>query len=187
MNKKILIEDYKPIIQEKLDDDEDDERNLVNTPFGIYRMNDSMNPVRQFKLKLVDINFPLTIGIKAIIDRIAGIEVFFPITQYKFIIGIGKAFDEKEVIQNLRNTLIGKKDVDLFNNKESNLTLNDLIEKLKGTNKFWVIYALPNGNLDYSYETDKMYPIYKEAQKYSKGQIIISEKFQEKLKNERNN
>jgi hypothetical protein len=183
--KKITIEDYKPSRPEKNDDDEEN-NNLISTPFGIYKINDSMNPAKQFNLKMVNTNFPVTVGTKAILDNLEGIEIFFPITKYKFIIGIGKIFNEKDVEENIRKTLIGEKEVNIYKSSVTNKKLNDLISKLKDTSKLWVIYALPNGNLDYTCENvlEKLL-FYKEAQTYSKGQIVISEKLEEKLKNEK--
>ena len=185
--KKILIEDYKPVIVNRSDDEDEsnDTENLVNTPFGVYRMNDSMNPVKQFNLKMVNTNFPITLRTKIILDNLEGIEVFFPITRYKCIIGIGKIFEEKDIIENIKKALVGTSNVLLYTSNKLNQNVNDLIEKLNKTNKYWVMYAFPNGSLEYSTDTDN-YKLYKEAQALSKGQIIISEKLQEKLKNVKN-
>lgn len=183
LNKKILIEDYKPTIPE--DNEDDEEKNLINTPFGMFRVNDSMNPIRQFNLKMVNTNFPITPKIKMLLDDLEGIEVFFPITRYKFIIGIGKVFNTKEVEDSIKNILIDSNEIIIYQDNELNKNLNELIDKIGKSNKYWIIYAFPNGNLDYSCEdTMNTHKLYKESQVYSKGKIIVSEKLQEKLKNE---
>jgi len=71
--------------------------NLLSTPFGLWKINDIMNPYRQFKLWMGHTNFTINKNVAHIIKSIPGVEVLSIITRYRFLIGVGEMFDIRDV------------------------------------------------------------------------------------------
>jgi hypothetical protein len=70
----------------------------IQTPAGIFPLNESSFPGRQFNLWIGHTNFKITHEIASIIDKnIDGVEIFKVTTPYRFMLAIGLAFDEQEV------------------------------------------------------------------------------------------
>lgn len=67
------------------------------TPFGVFRVDDSLNPFRQYKFWMGYTNFPITTSVARIIENTEGIEVFRVLTRYRFVIGVAKLFDTQQV------------------------------------------------------------------------------------------
>jgi hypothetical protein len=85
-------------------DDDDDNistkmiaQNVLSTPFGLWKVDDIMNPYKQFKLWMGHTNFTINKKIACLIKKIAGIEILSIITRYRFIIGVGEMFDIRDV------------------------------------------------------------------------------------------
>lgn len=79
---------------------------LVNTPYGLFNIKDALNPMKQFVFWMGHANFDVT---EEIINNIAltpGVEKLRPISRYRFIIAVGKAFDFTDVRKDIEQQLL---------------------------------------------------------------------------------
>lgn len=168
-----------------IDDDgeihEGEIQNVMSTPFGIWRVDDTLNPYKQFKLWMGHTNFTINKGIVEIIKSTPGVEVLTVLTRYRFIIGVGELFDIRDVRVAIEQALQCNQDCEnLIEDKE----LKDKIVKLKdelSKHDKWAIYVFPNGSIDYATnETgNRSYKeklsLYKQAADHSTGILIEHE------------
>ena len=157
---------------------------IMNTPFGVYRVDDSMNPYRRFEFRMGHTNFDITPSVMEQIQEVPGVEVLHVSTRYRFIIATGKLFDFSEVRLAIEREICGKHKahflIDEINNdtiKEKVLTIHEELKK----NKFWVIYVFPNGSVEYDFTDEMSEEFYKKevlltyANQISGGILITSE------------
>jgi len=157
---------------------DEDIENVISTPFGLWRVNDIMNPYKQFKMWMAHTNFTINAKIAATIKSVPGIEVLNIMTRYRFIIGVGELFNIRDVRVAIEKSL-------KCNNEEMgmihNQSIKDEVKKLKdelGSYKNWAIYVFPNGQIDFATDdngsaqfTEKLM-IYKHAADHSTGILI---------------
>lgn len=202
---KIEWERYEPsqkIQPEKqLDEDEDDDEEdikklpaLMQTPFGLFRVDDTMNPFKQFKFWLGNTNFKLTSKMVKILNRVDGVETLVFLTHYRFIVGVGKLFKDVDVLKSIEKALSGGATTTskLFSDNEINASVEKLRQDLDKLSVYWSIYVFPNGNIDYMQHKDydivqDKYKFYRLAQKYSNGHVLLSYNMKRTLDNEANN
>ena len=79
---------------------------LVNTPYGLFNIKDVLNPMKQFIFWMGHTNFNLTEEVINTIAMTSGVEKLRPMTRYRFIIAIGKAFDFKDVRKDIEKQLL---------------------------------------------------------------------------------
>lgn len=77
------------------------------TPFGIIPMTEHSCPGKLFKFWTGHANFNITRELALLISRIPGVETLNIWTRYRFRIGIGKLFDDKIVMFNIKEAMIG--------------------------------------------------------------------------------
>ena len=154
--------------------------NVISTPFGLWRVDDVMNPYKQFKLWMGHTNFTINKSIAYAIKTTPGIEVLSIISRYRFLIGVGEMFDIRDVRVEIEQRLCCTKEQML---NIDNPKLKNDIESLKKTlsdYKKWAIYVFPNGSIDFV--TDEVgrkdfkekLALYKTAVEYSAGILIES-------------
>ena len=154
--------------------------NVISTPFGLWRVDDVMNPYKQFKLWMGHTNFTINKAIAYSIKTTPGIEVLSIISRYRFLIGVGEMFDIRDVRVEIEQRLHCTKEQIL--NIDNSKLKND-IESLKKTlsdYKKWAIYVFPNGHIDFV--TDEVgkkdfrekLALYKTAVEHSAGILIES-------------
>jgi len=162
---------------------EDDEniptQNVMSTPFGIWRVDDSMHPYKQFKLWMAHTNFSITPTIVEMIKKTPGVEVLQVITRYRFIIGIGELFDIHDVRLAIEKTLMcNQNESDMIHNNEICEKVEEIKKSLESHNK-WAIYIFPNGKIDFTTSDDedfiKQRNLYRQAVDYSSGVLMESE------------
>lgn len=172
------IEDGSDILSEEEVQDEDKDNlipisgKLINTPIGIFDVDDKYNPLRQLELRIGYTNFDLDTEVANIIENSEGVEAFTVLTRYRFIIGIGKLFSFESVRKTIEDKLLDK----------GSITDNAIaVSKKLNTNKaYWALYEFPNGEID-TLETDSREEyeakvnLYKEAKGLSGGEILMSE------------
>lgn len=154
-------------------------QNVMSTPFGFWKVDDTMNPYKQFKMWMGHTNFSITQNVVDTIRGIPGVEVLQVMTRYRFIIGIGELFDIRNVRTDIENLLKCHKDENdmIFDNN----VLEQVHELKKQLSKFnqWAIYVFPNGQIDFSTsdetEFGRQLNLYKQAVDYSNGVLIESE------------
>jgi hypothetical protein len=154
-------------------------QDVMSTPFGLWRVDDAMNPYRQFKLWMGHTNFSITQEVVDIIKNIPGVEVLQVMTRYRFIIGIGELFDMHDVRIAIEQQLqCHQNEETLITDQKTLQQVKDLKEQLSVYNK-WAIYVFPNGNIDFSTSDESNFGqqlnLYRQAVDYSSGILIESE------------
>uniref|UniRef100_A0A6M3KX41 Uncharacterized protein n=1 Tax=viral metagenome TaxID=1070528 RepID=A0A6M3KX41_9ZZZZ len=89
---------------------------IMHTPFGLWSVDDSMNPFRQFKFWMGHTNFSIGRNAESILRHTPGVEVLRIITRYRFIVGIGRLFKIRDVRIYINKTLCGTEDVTIEKN-----------------------------------------------------------------------
>lgn len=176
MSNKIEWEKYMPTEMydndDEIDEDEEDVlglKTVISTPFGMYKVDNSLNPFKRFNFWLANTNFTISKRIKRILNEIHGVEALVFLSRYQFIIGIGKLFDEDEVKQTIEQTFCGQSGGE----KKFADILNEMYP-------FWVLYKFPNDNTIYYGDRDKKHVLnklafYNELKQVSHGKIYSSE------------
>jgi hypothetical protein len=131
-------------------------KHLTATPWGVWNIDDAMHPMKQFKLWMGHTNFDLTEDIILAISEIPGVEILKPITRYRFIIGVGAAFNVRTTQLAIELVICEKNsyenETDRIYNKEINTTVKTLIDFLKNDDKIdrWALFVFPNGSIEHS-------------------------------------
>jgi hypothetical protein len=152
---------------------------VLSTPFGFWRVDDSMNPYKQFKMWMAHTNFSITDEVLIAIEEVPGVEVLQPMTRYRFIVGVGELFDIREVRTAIEEMLGCHKDFDSMIQDEQILQqIHELRKQLAVYNR-WAIYVFPNGQLDFTTSDDPNFGqqlnLFKQAVDHSNGVLIESE------------
>lgn len=164
-------------------DYDDDEhmpmQNVMSTPFGLWKVDDTMNPYKQFKLWMGHFNFTITEDIAQIIDNIPGVEVFQILTRYRFVVAPGELFDIHDVRVSIEEALDCNKDeLDRISDESLRQRIYDLKKTLSVFDK-WAIYVFPHGELDFVTSDQEDFGIqlslFKTAIDYSSGILIESD------------
>lgn len=188
MNKRILWEkfafDFQAKEEEYCDsyDAADRQHNLMNTPFGVFAMDDTMNPFRQFEFWRAYTNFTLTEEAGDTIEAVDGIEVFVPITRYQFIIASGKLFEIEDVKSRLEKSLCSHKcgsQIAKIKDHTTYLKVQGLRNRLEREFKYWAIYIYPDGKIAHQESNNKAdiekdVELYRDAAKITSGILIES-------------
>ncbi len=153
-------------------------QNVISTPFGIWRVDDSMNPYKQFKLWMGHTNFTINKKIAFIIKHVPGVEVLIIISRYRFMIGVGEMFDIRDVRVAIEKTLqCSSEGLLLIADEDLKGQIKALREKLATYDK-WAIYVFPNGTIDFVTDesgvkqfSEKLL-MYKHAVDHSSGILI---------------
>jgi hypothetical protein len=116
-------------------------------PMGVVPLNEHNLPSRVYNFWMGHTNFNLgETEVKAINDT-EGVETLEIYTRYRFRISVGQAFEEEEVMVAIENVLLKKED-----KTEAVQTANvlDKVKKhLQDNYKYWAIFLLPDGQIDY--------------------------------------
>ena len=159
-------------------------RPVIPTPIGLIPVHPFQDFTNSFEFWMGHVNFNITQEIKEKIEEVPGVEILDVITRYCFRISIGKAFDGSEVKLEIQKVLsiapnfkgvINPTNIKLDSETEEKVSI--LKNILKGRYSFWLIYVLPNGEIDTmggntNKECEKYLDLYTEAQK-SAGGIIF--------------
>lgn len=184
--------DEKEVLDDVYDDGFDDEKELpaiMSTPWGPFRVNDRMNPYRQFEFWMGHTNFNIDQAAKDVLDNTLGVEVLFIISPLRFMIAKGKMFEWTDVRLAIERALCGKHAVD---EKIESIQDSDVREKIGKVKEdlvkafdHWAIYVFPNGEYDSSYVKDESdgefekfmenVEIYKKSVELSGGILLQSE------------
>lgn len=77
----------------------------IITPMGMIPLHEKTACTKIFKFWIGHTNFNITHSIADIIEKIDGVEIFDIFTRYRFRIAIGKAFKDRNVMQNIQEAL----------------------------------------------------------------------------------
>ena len=79
--------------------------NAIATSMGIIPFNEHTDCTKIFNFWLGHTNFNLTKNVAEILQSIDGVETLDIFTRYRFRISFGKAFDERQIINNINNQI----------------------------------------------------------------------------------
>lgn len=130
---------------------------IMNTPFGLFRVDDSMNPFKRFEFRMGHTNFDITPSVMEKIQNVPGVEVLMVSTRYRFIIATGQLFDFRDVRVAIEREVCGKHETHFVLNEIKNDTIREKVstiyKSVKDSNH-WVIYVFPNGSVEYYQSND---------------------------------
>jgi hypothetical protein len=118
-------------------------------PMGVIPLNEHNMPSKVFNFWMGHTNFDLGIEQKNILDRVPGVETLEIFTRYRFRISIGVAFEQEEVLRAIENSLAPtEQQTAPFTTQKVN-SVDKLKTRLSSHYKYWAIFILPNGEIDY--------------------------------------
>jgi len=105
-NNSIIEEDN----EEYIDFDNDNETNkssvnIVITPMGIVPLEEIKDCDKIFNFWTGHTNFDISKKIAQLIENTAGVETLDIFTRYRFRVGFGKAFQDREVMGSINDTI----------------------------------------------------------------------------------
>ena len=155
-------------------------QNVMSTPFGFWKIDDTMNPYKQFKMWMAHTNFTITEEIVNIVKEIPGVEVLQVMTRYRFIVGVGELFEIRDVRTNIEGALNCNQDEnDLINDAGILEEVHELKKALSQDCNQWAIYIFPNGQIDFTTSEEAAFGqrlnIFKQAVDHSSGVLIESD------------
>lgn len=127
---------------------------IISTPNGLYRLDDPLNPFAHGQFWVGKTNFAMSVDMGETICEIDGVEIFKPLTRYRFLLGVADLFDFRDVRTEIDRLIL---------NKAPNNALEDLIDMFP-PEKFdeivaavetiktapnWYMCVLPNGEMVY--------------------------------------
>ena len=99
-------DDYEEVWKDSYQKDDDKHNPIMQTPMGFMPINLYNSPTKEFNLWMMHCDFYVTQEIKDIVnDEIEGIESINVVSPYRILIGIGIAFNERQVKLNIENRL----------------------------------------------------------------------------------
>lgn len=92
-------------------------------------------------------DFDIGTAHREIIKNVSGVEIVHVLTPYQFVISVGKVFETKKVLKNIKKALgCSQEEKFVITPKTKSEVLN--FKNTVSKNKFWAIYILPNGSVD---------------------------------------
>ncbi len=132
---------------------------IMSTPWGPFRVNDKMNPYRQFEFWMGHTNFNIDKEAKDILDNTLGVEVLFIISPLRFMVAKGKMFEWRDVRIAIEKGLCGKhvadEQIESIQDPDICEKIGKLKEDLIKAFDHWAIYVFPNGECMYTYTKDE--------------------------------
>lgn len=80
---------------------------MLQTPLGIIPLTEHTNPSKIFNFWVGHTNFPVTKSMGDKIESTLGVELYLPLSPYRFRIGIAKLFEEQDVMESIKAALLG--------------------------------------------------------------------------------
>jgi len=77
----------------------------IITPMGMIPLNEQTACTKTFKFWIGHTNFTISANHKNIIENTEGVETLDVFTRYRFRIAVGKAFQDREIMQNIQENL----------------------------------------------------------------------------------
>lgn len=140
---------------------------LITSPFGVYRLHDYFNPMKQYDWHIAHTNFNITEKVVEDLSLIDGVELLLPVSRYRFMVAFGKAFNQENV-----------KDLIHLHFKVSpslSTEVEQKIKELKQIYEYWAVYYLNENTWDYATESDYVDKIYIfKRKKIEQGGVLIT-------------
>jgi hypothetical protein len=134
---------------------------LLNTPYGIITITDYSLVTKQFDFWILHTNFDISEDVLEMIEMVPGVETLEPQTRYRLRVGFPKSpmwesSDIKTNIQNVVSFLDKETDESIafevyeaFDEEISD-KVSDLRTELQSNSRYWMIYLLPNGEMEWT-------------------------------------
>lgn len=190
MDKKIkwesqhIDDDFEEIDEYEEEKYSEKPQEIMNTPIGMFKMNDKYNPYRQMEIWVGHCNFPISRSVFDIINSTLGVEFFKIITPYRFLVAPAQMFEWRDVRSRIEKNVCGGPSLESLLrdviNPEVKIQIKQTHEQISKF-KYWAMYVLPNGRQDiyYSNEETPEYKnkvsLYKESKELSGGIFLSSE------------
>jgi hypothetical protein len=78
---------------------------VIATPMGIMPLTENTDICHIFNFWIGHANFDITKEIVSILETIEGVETLDIFTRYRFRIGVGKAFNDSQVMRNINDSI----------------------------------------------------------------------------------
>lgn len=78
---------------------------VISTPMGVIPVNENTASGKIFNFWVGHTNFNLTKGVCTVIENTDGVETLDVFTRYRFRIGVGKAFKDSDVMQDIQDSV----------------------------------------------------------------------------------
>jgi hypothetical protein len=78
---------------------------VISTPMGLIPYNEHTSSSKIFNFWVGHTNFNVTKEISDIIELCSGVEILDIFTRYRFRIGIGKCFNDREIMTQIKNKI----------------------------------------------------------------------------------
>jgi len=140
---------------------------------------DFFNPLKEFKLWVANTNFHITVDEAKIIDeQIEGVEVFKVFSPYKFLLGVGKMFEFRDVRMAIEKAICH--DIKEYTLGDIDSKMLEMADELQSNYEHWAIYAFPNGELTSVQSNDEndyieQRKVLDECESLSEGVLLESE------------
>ena len=157
---------------------------VMQTPFGLFRVDDSMNPFKRFDFRMGHTNFDITPTVMNTIQQIPGVEVLIVNTRYRFIVATAKLFEFSDVRIAIERELCGQHQVEFLLKEIKNPVIKEratTVHKEISSKKYWAMYIFPNGAIEHTSDnemSDKFINdrnLYTHAIQISDGILITNE------------
>lgn len=157
---------------------------MMNTPAGLYHVDDSLNPFRDHEFRKGCTNFDITPSVMEFIEKCEGVESLIVLSRYTFIIGIGMLFDFRDVRVRLEQELCEDKTEKSEDNEHPKIKeIKDLAkrESLNNNTKYWCALIFPNGKSEIFHsnnleEYNEKLDFYNKSQKAIDGVVLSHDK-----------
>ncbi len=136
---------------------------IISTPMGLLPLTEHSLASKFFNFWVVHTNFAVTVQMILQVADIDGIEDIMPITKHRFRISVGRMFKLHDVVDKINKLLCGNLD-----NLEQSLYMD--IEKIKNkisSDKYWIVYAMPNGDIFYASSNEDNIDFMKKYEEYN--------------------
>ncbi len=123
---------------------------LLVGPMGVIPLTEHNQASKVFNFWMMHSNFDIGFMEKEALEQIPGVETLEIFTRYRARISVGQAFEEKDVLEEIEHVLCPKEKTKVIPKiGEVNDGIKLIQEHLRNRYKFWAIFVLPNGEIDY--------------------------------------
>lgn len=169
-NNQIMWESIEPNLTEE---------GLMQTPFGTFKINHCMNPLKHVTFFIAYTNFKINKDVLRVLLSVDGIDFLQIISPYSMIVGCAKLFSPNVLKKKINYVLCSKNETRKISEKA--LIKLKQITKVQDQ-KYWCLYLFPNLKIDSfgteNYEEYKERLIfYKQCVNYSGGLIRTYEDY----------
>ena len=143
---------------------------LVQTPFGLFRVNDVFNPLKQYVWWIGHTNFNVSPKVGNILNDTPGVEWVKVISRYRFLIAVGKAFEFSDVRASIEESL------EVLSTKLDEI---ELISELQEKHAKWAVFFFNDETYDVivDSEFDEEIDRFIELQENNKGKLLTHNDF----------